>query len=107
MESNFTGKISAELNIRAIEQLCLRHVPFYDPMRFKIVAIRVYSGNEFIVTVYASDSFHQPIFGETNPVKKFKIINVPPSDVFNCLTSFNFTLFDEQHKDDAIVVTNK
>lgn len=107
METNFKGKFSAELNTRRMQLMCMEHIPGYDPNRFKILAIRAYSGQDFIVTVYAIDAFHQPLFGEPNAVKKFKIQGMHPAALMECIGSWNATLVDATHQEEDMVVINK
>lgn len=107
METNFTGKISASLNVKQIEQFCVQHIPGYDVTRFKVLAIRVFAGEEFIITIFAADAFHQPIFGEVSPVKKFKLTNMKPVDIFSIMNDYNFTLFDKESEIEEMIVINK
>lgn len=107
METNFTGKISANLDVKQVQQLCIQFIPGYDITRFKVLAIRVFAGEEFIITVFAADAFHQPIFGEVSPVKKFKLNNMKPSDIFSIMNDYNFTLFDKESEVEEMIVVNK
>lgn len=107
METNFTGKISANLTATKIDDLCTQHIPGYDNKRFKVMAVRIYAGDEFIVTVFAADTFHQPTFGDTSLVKKFKITTMQPADIFNYLGSYNFTLVEEKSSLEEMAVLNK
>jgi hypothetical protein len=111
MEENklYSGKISVSLAAESmLIDLCIRHIPGYDPDRLKVVAFRIFSGQEFIVTVYAQDKEFQPtIHPGKVMVRKFKLTHVSPADLLACLGEFNTTLFAESYGDFDMEVINK
>lgn len=90
-----TGGISVKLkNNTTLEDFCVKHVPTYDPDRFEAIALRLFSGSETIVTIYALDKSRQEGSNynpDKIPVKKFKI-HTDPASVFDFFEEYNFTL---------------
>ncbi|MEO6305022.1 MAG: hypothetical protein ABIP51_17805 [Bacteroidia bacterium] len=110
MEHDYGGKISAKFYANSgIETFCAKHILYYDPVRFHIVAIRAYAGKEFIVTVYLEDKLNNSstIHPGKILVKKFKIENLSPLEFFDIIESFNFTLSNGHYDLDNMEVINK
>lgn len=111
MESNsfYSGKISVSLWAEErLLDLCIRHIPGYDPQRLRIVAFRVFAGREFILTVYAQDrTYDTSIHPGKVMVRKFKLENIAPGEVLACIGEFNTTLFLESYGDFDMEVINK
>lgn len=106
MIKELRGKIAVKFfNDLHLEELCIKHVPGYEVDRFDIVAIRVFAGKEFIVTVFASDKLKMKSNGSA--VKKFKIEKVSPMEFLNYIESFNFTVSEEGYHLDQMEVINK
>ena len=110
MEYDYGGKISAKFHANSgIETFCAKYILHYDPKRFHIVAIRVFSAKEFIITVYLEDKLKD--LNKLHPgkilVKKFKIENIAPAEFFDLLEAFNFTLSNDHYDLDNMEVINK
>ncbi len=110
MEHDYGGKISAKFYANSgIETFCAKHILPYDPKRFLIVAVRVFAGHEFIITVYLEDKLQE--ISTLHPgkilVKKFKIENISPLEFFDIIESFNFTLSNDHYDLDNMQVINK
>jgi hypothetical protein len=105
----FEGKISVNFNEPALNALCAKYVTGFDPARFEIIAVRVFSGNEFIVTIYAFDkqSNTGTISEGKVPVKKFKLERVGGIELLEVIQAFNFTAGSGSHELDEMEVTNK
>jgi TATA-box binding protein (TBP) (component of TFIID and TFIIIB) len=78
-----------------LDDFCAEHFANYNKERYKAVAIRLFEGNETVVTVYAVDKMHQ--FGDNGdagkiPAKKFKIDFLKVQDIFRYCETFNCTL---------------
>jgi hypothetical protein len=106
-----SGGIAVKLrNNTSLDDLCKKYIVNYDPDRFEAIAIRFFSGKEVIVTIYALDKFRQE--GTTYdpdkiPVKKFKIMNVPPNEFFHFFEEFNFTLGTGNYSITDMEIINK
>ena len=91
-----TGGISVKLKKNtSFDEFCAIHLPTYDPDRYEAIAVRLFSGNESIITIYALDKTRQE--GSTYhpdklPVKKFKIYTLDPTSIFQLFQEYNFTL---------------
>lgn len=109
MTKDLKGKIAVKFfNERHLEELCLKHISGYEIERFEIVAIRVFAGKEFIVTVYAADkNSHKTTSGNKFAVKKFKIENIEPSEILKYVEAFNLTVGDDAYHLDEMEITNK
>lgn len=111
MEHNvlFSGKISVSLYMEeCLISLCTRHIPDYDPQRLRVVAFRLFSGKEFILTVYAQDcTYDTSIHPGKVMVRKFKLEHLSPIEVLSCIADFNATLFLESYGDFEMEVINK
>jgi hypothetical protein len=105
----YSGRISVSMATEAkLINLCTRHIPGYEPERLKIVAVRVFSGQEFIVTVYAQDrSYETTVHPGKVMVRKFKLTTLSPMELLTCIGEFNTTLFLESYGDFDMEVINK
>jgi len=99
------GKISARFSEKQIQDLCRNHIPGFDATQFSVIAIRVFAGTEFIVTVYAKDKLNEQK-GKL-PVKKFKIETLSHKEFYNYVEVYNYTVFEEGVSADELEVTNK
>jgi hypothetical protein len=87
------GKISVDSLASPIpNEFWKQHIPSFDPSRFSIVAIRIFSGDEFIVTVYAEDKLAHKASETDLMVKKFKTTTISPGALFSYVKSWNLTL---------------
>jgi hypothetical protein len=103
------GKISVEFFSHLnIEELCIKHIPSYDPERFEVAAVRVFSGEEFTITVYAADKLNlsKSLPGKLK-VKKFKIRSLLPMEFLNYVKAYNFTLENKVYDTENMLVINK
>jgi hypothetical protein len=105
LEGKLTLDVFEHMDLAA---LCVKHVPAFDRERYDIVALRVFAGQEFIVTVYAADKLNQ---NSTHPgklmVKKFKIESILPMEFLSYIKSYNFTLANESYQFEDMEVINK
>ncbi len=75
---DLTGEISVSLkNGTGLDDIFVKYIHDYNKDRFEAVAVRIFSGKENIVTLYAVDKLRQedstiPI--DKIPVKKFNIL---------------------------------
>jgi hypothetical protein len=106
-----SGGIAVKLkNNASLDDFCRKYVPNYDPDRFEAIAIRLFSGKEVIVTIYALDKSRQEgntYDPEKIPVKKFKILNVSAAEVFQSFEEFNLTLSTGNYAITDMEVINK
>ena len=111
LNEKITGALTVELYPgKSLEEFCHRHFSNYDPDRFEAVAIRVFSGKEMVVTLYALDRSRQD--GSTYnlsklPVKKFKMMNLSALDILEFVKEFNLTLAVGNYDLEDIEVINK
>ena len=81
----------------------------YNKERFEAVALRFYSGEETVVTIYAHDKFHRKNMEDGAvklPVHKFKI-NCTLESFFKEIQQLNFTVSSTEYVIDDMEVTNK
>jgi hypothetical protein len=74
---------------------CIKHIENYDPLRFEILAIRVFFGKETLITLYAVDKDRkEKSLGDITriPVKKFKATLPFLKDLLPFIEECNFTL---------------
>jgi hypothetical protein len=98
------GKIALTFSEHKLKELCMNHIPGFERERFTIVAIRVYAGKEFIVTVFAQDKLKD---ADLHHVKKFKIETLSHKEFYNYVDGYNYTLVDESVHIDDMAVINK
>ncbi len=115
-ELNFTreaiaGEMSVKLaNNQTLDDFCMHHIADYNRDRFEALAIRVYVGEETIITVYAVDKTRQEnstVMIDKVPVKKFKITTLPVSELFSYCEGFNCTLSTGNYAIEDMVVINR
>ncbi len=108
---DLTGEISITLNSDTnLDDIFSKYIHDYNRDRFEAIAIRVFSGKENIVTLYALDKIRQEdstLNPDKIPVKKFKIPGMYWSELMPLMQSFNCTLRTNNYPLDAIEVTNK
>ncbi len=106
-----SGGISIKLrNNTTVDDFCISYIPDYNADRFEAIAIRIFSGKEFIVTIYALDKYRQE--GNTYkpnkiPVKKFKILTLSTAQVFQLFEEFNFTVSTGNYTITDMEIINK
>jgi hypothetical protein len=94
-----------------LDDFCAQHFANYTKERYRAIAVRLFEGNETVVTVYAVDKMHQ--YSSENhdagkvPVKKFKIDILSVRDLFRYVDSFNFTLTVKDYPIEEIDVINR
>lgn len=105
------GMISVKLaNNQTLDDFCADHIVEYNKDRFEAFAIRLFLGNESIVTVYALDKIRQEdstTDPDRFPVKKFKLSDFPISSIFSYFSSFNCTLSNGNYNIEEMEVMNK
>ena len=115
-EFNFTreaiaGEMSVKLaNNQTLDDFCVQHIADYNRDRFEALAIRVYVGDETVITIYAVDKTRQEnttIMVNKLPVKKFKITTLPVSELFSYCEGFNCTLSTGNYALEDMEVINR
>jgi hypothetical protein len=93
-----------------LDDFCAEHFDNYTKERYRAIAVRLFEGNETVITVYAIDKMHQ----YTNnydagkvPVKKFKLNLLSVKDLFRYCNSFNCTLTVKDYPIEEMDVINK
>jgi len=111
IEQTLKGSISATTaNGQSLDDLCLQLIPDYNPDRFEAIAIRLFIGDETLVTIYALDKIRQEdstIDKNKIPVKKFKLTEVSLPVLFSYCRTFNCTLSTGNYQLEDIEVINK
>jgi hypothetical protein len=101
----FKGKIATTFMPQQLHDFCAKHIPGFDDNRYRIIAMRVFAGTEFIVTVYANDLKHSE--NTRLQVKKFKIESLSHTEFYNFVYGYNFTVFDESVDPELMEIENK
>jgi hypothetical protein len=105
------GKLTVNMaNNQSLDDLCAAYIPDYNRDRFEAFAIRLFLGDETVITIYAVDKNRQEgsnFSAGKLPVKKFKLINISLPDLFSYCGSFNCTLTTGNHEIDDMEVINK
>jgi len=111
LQETVTGKLSVKMaNSQTLDDFCVHHIPDYNRDRFEALAIRVFVGDETIITIYAVDKLRQEgntFGGGKIPVKKFKLNDLPLSELFSYCESFNCTLSTGNYELEDMEVINK
>jgi len=97
-------------NNQTLDDLCAAYIPEYNRDRFEAFAIRLFLGDETVVTIYAVDKNRQEGSNfnvEKLPVKKFKLTGISLPDLFSYCGSFNCTLTTGNYEMDDMEVINK
>ncbi len=106
-----TGELSVKLsNNQTLDDFCVQHIHEYNRDRFEALYIRVFVGNETVITVYAVDKNRQENASQDTgkiPVKKFKITTLPVSELFSYCAGFNCTLSTGNYPIEDMEVINK
>lgn len=93
-----------------LDDFCAEHISTYNRDRFEAIAVRLFEGNETVVTIYALDKMKQ-YDGNFDtgkiPVKKFKLNMLSVKDLFRYCASFNFTLTNGKYPVEEMEVINK
>ncbi|MEO6549553.1 MAG: hypothetical protein ABIN94_16245 [Ferruginibacter sp.] len=111
VQEDVTGTLTVKMaNHQTLDDFCTEHIPEYNRDRFEALAVRVFVGEETIITIYAVDKTRQEgtTFSEGKiPVKKFKLEHIPLSALFSYCASFNCTLTTGNYPLDEMEVINK
>lgn len=111
IETELKGGITVNMaNDQTLEDFCAEYIPGYNRDRFDALAIRVFAGNETVITIFAVDKIRQEdsILKEGRlPVKKFKLTDIPLSAVLSYCSSFNCTLSTGNYDIEDMEVMNK
>ncbi|MEP7142901.1 MAG: hypothetical protein ABI707_08525 [Ferruginibacter sp.] len=111
IQEGVSGNISLKMaNGQNLDDFCADHIYEYNRDRFEALAIRVFVGDETVITVYAVDKARQEgsTFSDGKiPVKKFKINTLPLSELFSYCESFNCTLSTGNYPLEDMEVINK
>jgi hypothetical protein len=99
------GKITMTFTTEQLTELCTKHIPGFDGNRYRIIAVRVFAGTEFIVTVYANDLKQSE--NTKLQVRKFKIESLSHVEFYNFVSGYNFTVFDKAIDPELMEVENK
>lgn len=106
-----SGSISVKLQAgRKLDDFFLNILPTFDRKRFEILAIRIFSGRENIITLYALDKTLLKREREINgklPVKKIKLYGLNIQDLFNFFDSYNLTISTGKYDLKEILITNR
>ena len=110
-QEDVSGTMTVKMaNKQTLDDFCVQHIPEYNKDRLEALALRVYVGDETVITIYAVDKHRQEgsSFSEGKiPVKKFKLSNVPLSALFSYCDSFNCTLSTGNYPLEDMEVINK
>lgn len=111
IQEDVSGNMTVKMaNGQTLDHFCVEHIPEYNMDRLEALAIRVYVGDETVITIYAVDKNRQEGSSFTEgkvPVKKFKLTNVPLSSLFSYCDSFNCTLSTGNYALEDMEVINK
>lgn len=110
-QQEIKGELSVKMaNEQTLDDFCMQFIPNYNRDRLEALAIRVFVGDETVITVYAVDKNRQEgsNFGEGKlPVKKFKIDSMDLSSLFSYCGAFNCTLSTGNYQLEDMEVINK
>ena len=103
------GKISVKMKEPQITALLVKYVSGFEQERFEIVAVRLFSAQELVLTVYAHDKLNQSstLHQGRIPVKKFKIGVNSALELLELAEAFNFTVCSEEYRLEDMEVINK
>jgi hypothetical protein len=111
IQEDVSGNLTVKMaNGQTLDDFCVDYIPEYNRDRLEALAIRVYVGDETVITIYAVDKKRQEgsTYGTGKiPVKKFKITQVPLSELFSYCDSFNCTLSTGNYALEDMEVINK
>jgi hypothetical protein len=108
---DLSGSIAIKLaNGQTLDDFCVQHIADYNPDRFEAIALRLFLGDETVITVYALDKIREKD-SDLEPgkfaVKKFKINTLRANVLFNYCESLNFTLSTGSYAIEDMEVMNK
>ncbi len=110
-QEELKGSIAVQLaNNLSLDDLCMEHILDYNRDRFEAFAVRVFLGDETIITIYAVDKIRQEDESakvDKLPVKKFKLTDLPVTALFSYCSGFNFTLSTGNYDIEDMEVVNK
>ncbi|MEO5891420.1 MAG: hypothetical protein ABIQ31_14300 [Ferruginibacter sp.] len=110
-QEGISGQLSVTMaNGQTLDDFCFQYIPDYNRDRFEALAIRVFVGDETVITIYAVDKKRQEGSTFTDgkiPVKKFKLNTIPLSELFSYCSSFNCTLSTQNYPLENMEVINK
>jgi hypothetical protein len=109
--SDLSGSASVTFaNGITLDDFCAQHIPTYNRDRLQAIAVRLFEGNETVITVYALDKMRQ-FEGNSDagkiPVKKFKLDMLSVKELFSYCGSFNCTLTTGAYPVEEMEVINK
>ena len=111
IQEGITGEMSVKMaNGQTLDDFCVQHIHEYNRDRFEALAVRVFVGDETVITIYAVDKMRQEgsTFSDGKiPVKKFKLNTLPLSALFSYCDSFNCTLSTGNYPLEDMEVINK
>lgn len=103
-----TGGIAVSLyKNQSIDNFCKEYIPEYHTDRFEAIAIRLYTGKETIITIYALDKHHPNHNPNKLPVKKFKVTNIALEELLCFFETITFTLTKDSFNIEELEVLNK
>ena len=97
-------------NGQTLDDFCTEYIPEYNRDRFEALAIRLFTGNETVITIFAVDKIRQEdtVLKEGRlPVKKFKLTGISLSSVLSYCSSFNCTLSTGNYNIEDMEIMNK
>jgi len=110
-EEELKGLLSVKFPAgKTFDDFCAKYFNNYNPDLYEAIAIRVFYGNETIITLYALDKFRQQgtNYDPTKvPVKKFKTDQLSLIKILPFIREFNFTLTSGNYSLDEMQVINK
>ncbi|UAY52969.1 hypothetical protein [Ferruginibacter albus] len=110
-EEEIKGSLSVKMaNNQTLDDVCMQYIPDYNRDRFEAFAIRVFLGDETVVTIYAIDKLRIEDASQKKdkvPVKKFKLTDISLQDLFSYCSAFNCTLNTGNYDLDDMEVVNK
>lgn len=109
--SSLTGSAAVSFaNGITLDDFCSVYLPTYNKERYKAIAVRLFEGNETVITIYALDKMKQYDNGYDAgkvPVKKFKLDMLSVKDLFKYCDSFNCTLTTNEYPVEEMDIINK
>lgn len=105
------GHISVQLaNGQSLDDFCAEYIPEYSSERFEAFAVRIFLGQETVITLFAVDKIRRESHAadETRlPVKKFKLPEMPLTSILSYFQGFNCTLSNGAYELEGMEVINK
>ena len=108
---HLSGALSIKMaNGQTLDDFCVAHFTDYNRDRFEAFAMRVYVGQETVITIYAVDKVRQEnttLNLDKIPVKKFKITTLMVNELFSYVEGFNCTITTGVHDIKNMAIINK